>query len=151
MIKLLAVGVWASAVSVGVTYVTATERLIDRFFAEPVVEAPRYQTIGTAKFSVPVFLDGELRGYMVVKLAATVSKTELGKLTVKLEDYIVDEAFRVLYGRHPGDADAAGSSASLRAVADAITMGVNVRLKVDVVKDVLMSEFLLLPPHGARR
>lgn len=149
MIKLLAAGIWGSVVCAGAAYYTVTARPFDRLQQKAEIEKPVLETVTTPKFSIPVFSQGELHGYLFVKLAATASSPELKKLTVKLEDFVVDEAFRVLYGRTPGELPSTDAG-TIEATAAAIASGVNVRLKVDVVKAVLVKELSLVKAAGVR-
>lgn len=148
MFKLLLVGIWACLVSLGAVFgiVHWQKSQSDPEGSKPVIVI---EEMRTKPVNVPVVEDGKLQGYMVVSLAFTVDATALGKMTVDPQTYLVDETFQTLYaGQKLSFHDL--RKHNLPEVAKAIGEGVNGRIGVDLVQEVLFDQISYVPMSDMR-
>lgn len=95
--KLVLVGLWTVAVTLGAGFAVAQMRLSAPGAAQEArVEGLRYTSLPT--ISVPVVEDGRLSGYVVARLVYTADAAVLRSLAAEPDAFITDEVFRRLYG-----------------------------------------------------
>lgn len=96
--KLVIVGVWAVLVTIGASYAVAVMKLEKGETEErPRLEGLRYTSLPT--MSVPVVMDGRVRGYVVVRMIYTADAAALRALASDPDPFITDEIFRAIYDR----------------------------------------------------
>ena len=150
MIKMLAVALWASVLAV-LASSAATQWQASRAApqkAETVHEA--YEFKKTKVINVPVIADGALQGYVIVQFLYSIDAKGAEKLNVSPDAFIMDTAFRALYGdpdldfRHLEKYDMTALTSQLKSV-------LNDRLGDGMVKDVLLQDFSYMPKDQAPR
>jgi len=141
VLKLLACGAWACAVTLLSGYATLVWSV-----GEPGLAAAHDQGFAGLEFkktkpiNVPMIAEGEVQGYVVAQFVFTADAATLRKLAVPPDIFLLDEAFRALYAdekldfRHLEKYDITKLTKNLPAK-------VNERLGVALVKDVLVQEF----------
>ncbi len=148
MIKALALGLWASAVTVGATY-GAIEWQLGVSGAPAAEEGNKLEEVRTKAINVPIIADGAVQGYIVAQFVFTVDAKALHELSVKPEVYLLDEAFKTIY---------AGEKVNFRklqkqdlpALAKLLGDNVNKRLGITMVHDVLIDQLSYVPKDEAR-
>jgi hypothetical protein len=94
----------------------------------------------TSPINVPIIANGLVAGYVIIQLSYTINAEDGKKANVPIEAFLLDEAFKTLYGdekldfRHLERYDVASLTQNL-------IKKVNVRLNSPMVKDVLVEEF----------
>ena len=105
--------------------------------SEPTWEGLQY--VKTEPINVPMIRGGKLMGYSVLELVFTADSTRLKEAPVPPELFVTDEAFRKIYGDDSVDLDHI-QRYDLKAFAGDIRQKVNVRLKSDIVQEVLVDQ-----------
>ena len=104
----------------------------------------------TKVINVPMIAEGSVQGYIVAQLVFTADAKTLRQSPVPPEAFLVDEAFRKIYGDQKLDFknlvryDLAQFTQTLR-------MQVNKRLQSDVVQEVLVQDFNYVSKDQIRR
>ncbi|WP_108662741.1 hypothetical protein [Acuticoccus kandeliae] len=134
--KLFLVGLWAVCVTLGTGYAVAAWKLNQGEEQEtPRLEGLRYTSLPT--MSVPVLQNGNVSGYVVVRMVYTADAAVLRALASEPDAFITDEVFRSIYGR----AEASFGKLvrfDLASLADEAKARVNERMGADVVQDLLV-------------
>lgn len=142
MVKFLILGVWACVVSLGAAFGVMTwQKGRTSQVAKP--EAPKYSTLRTRTISVPMLLDGRVKGYVIARFEVTANAGKLGQAATSAESIVSDEAFKLIYSRSPRDLQTAQKH-DLQALTATILEGVNKRLGEDVAKDVVIESWSYL-------
>lgn len=97
----------------------------------------------TQAINVPMIANGKIEGYVVAQFVYLADAHSLKQLAVPPDVFVADEAFRTLYStsvdfRHLDKYD-------LGALARTLVAKVNQRLGADIVKDVLVEQFIYVP------
>ena len=139
MIKLLITGIWVCLVTAGAIYAGAAWRA-----GTPIVSANAHlqglEHKRTRTISVPMIADGTVQGYITAQFVYTMDAETAKKLAVPADVFLLDEAFRAIYGdekldfRHLDKID-------LTKMTKLLLERVNARLNADMIKDVLVHEF----------
>ncbi|MBO0734192.1 MAG: hypothetical protein J2P49_07745 [Methylocapsa sp.] len=143
MIRLVACCLWLIAVTALAAYIAATWN-----FNEPGVAALAKKSAGIqgkkiAPVNVPMISNGAVEGYVVAQFVYLADEDGLRGVSVPPEDFIADEAFRVLYGsqidfHHLEKYD-------VDQLTKTIAQRVNQRLGKNIVTDILVAEFNYIP------
>ena len=104
----------------------------------------------TRSINVPMLADGEVKGYIVAQFAYTADAKTLKQLTVSPEMYLLDEAFREIYASPSLDFGHL-EKYDLTTLAKSLIERMRVRLKADIVKDVLIQDFNYVARADIRR
>ena len=142
VIKMLILGVWACVVSLGAAFGMMTWQNGQK--AEAAAPPPKAASVlRTKTISVPMLLDGQVRGYVVARfdLSADTEKVALSAATP--ESLVADEAFKQIYSRSSTDVQMAKKH-DLQALTKSIAEGVNKRTGNDLIKDVLIESWSYL-------
>ncbi len=140
MSRIILTGLWVCVVTLLSAY-GAAWWLVNGSLAKPAAE-PTWeglQYVKTAPINIPMIRNGKLMGYSVLQLVFTADSTRLKEVPVPPELFITDEAFRTIYGDDSVDLDHI-QRYDLKAFADGIRQRVNVRLKSDIVQEVLVDQ-----------
>jgi hypothetical protein len=140
MSRILLMGLWVCVVTLLSAY-SAAWWLINGSAAKP-ADDPAWeglQYVKTEPINVPMIRDGKLMGYSVMELVFTADSTRLKEAPVPPELFVTDEAFRTIYGDDSIDLDHI-QRYDLKAFADGLRQKVNVRLKSDIVQEVLVDQ-----------
>ena len=133
MIRLLMTGVWACLVTVGAS-------LGISYWKESHAQV----------INVPMIAEGSVQGYIVAQLVFTADAKTLRQLPVPPEPFVVDEAFRNIYGDEKLDFKNL-SRFDLALFAQTVREHVNRRLQIDVLQDVLVQDFNYVSKDQLRR
>jgi hypothetical protein len=150
IIRLLMTGVWACIVtvgaSIGLSYWKESHAAL----------SPKQEYAGglvyekTRVLNVPMIAEGSVQGYIITQLVYTADGKVLRQLPVPPEAFIVDEAFRNLYGDEKIDFKNL-SRYDLAHFAQTVKEQVNRRLQSDVLQDVLVQDFNYVSKDQIRR
>jgi hypothetical protein len=147
MMRLFILAVWLALVTTSAGY--AVSRVASRDSAAAPHAHPKLQTVATRRIGVPILAGGTVQGYVVAKFSFTADAARLKEAPVKPDDFVLDEAFRVIYETSAVD------FANLRRhdlgeLGRTVVTRVNQRLGADLVQDLLVEELSYLPGHEAR-
>lgn len=142
MMRLVVSCVWVSAVTAAATYVSGSLRLGEAQTVQP-APAGRLEQKKIQPINVPMIANGNIAGYVVAKFVYLARTDDLANLSFPPDAFIADEAFRTLYSspldfRHIEKYD-------LPALAKTVVEKANRRLGADVVKEILVEEFMYVP------
>ena len=150
IVRLLMTGVWACIVTVGAS-------LAMSYWKEShAALAPKQEYAGgltyekTGVINVPMIADGSVQGYVVAQLVFTADAKLLRQLPVPPEAFVVDEAFRNVYGDEKIDFRNLARY-DLTHLAQTVREHVNRRLQADVLQDVLVQDFNYVSKDQIRR
>ena len=150
MIKLLITGVWACVVTVGanfgVSYWQESRAALPP--KQEYLEGLVYEK--TKVINVPMIAEGSVQGYIVAQLVFTADAKTLRQLPVPPEAFVVDEAFRSIYGDQRLDFKNLARY-DLARFALAVKEQVNKRLQADVLQEVLVQDFNYVSKDQIRR
>jgi hypothetical protein len=149
MMKLLFVGLWACAVSLGATYGVIQWKL-SHSGAHAAEEGPaKLAEVKTKAINVPIIADGAVQGYIIAQFVFTIDSKLMHEMPVKPDVYLLDEAFKTIY---------AGEKVNFRqlkrqdlpALAKQLGENVNKRLGAALVHDVLIDQLSYVPKEEVR-
>lgn len=150
MIRTLMTGIWACivtvAASLGISYWKESHAAVA--VRQDVADGLVYEK--TSVINVPMIADGGVQGYIVTQLVFTADAKALRQLPVPPGSYVVDEAFRNIYGDENLDFKNLARF-DLALFAQTIREHVNKRLQVDVLQDVLVQDFNYVSKDQIRR
>ncbi len=110
----------------------------------------KLQMMKTRMVSVPLLTDGQVLGYVVMRLQF-VADMDLTKLsTVQPDVFVADEAFRLIYEKAPEDMKS-GRKQVINELAASVATGANKRMGRDVVKDVMIDSWAYLSKQDMMR
>lgn len=142
MRNLLLAGAWVGAVTIASVYASSTGSFLSLLSREPALQGMVY--VKTRPINVPRISDGRIEGYVIAQFVFTMDAKARRNLSVPMEVFVVDEAFRAIYD------DEAIQFADLRktdleALTSALTARVNARLEADFLKETLIEQFDYIP------
>lgn len=139
MMKFLVVGIWACLVTLGSVF-GATQWQKSRESAKASAHAD-LEVRKTRPLSVPMISDGKVAGYVIAQFAFTVDTKSAGAgLSVPPDVFLLDEAFKMLYGdpkldfRHLEKYDVGDFGKTM-------VSRVNARLGAPALTEVLLQDF----------
>jgi hypothetical protein len=139
MIKVLFTGLWICVITLVSSYTAASWKLqADSEQPKDYLNGLNYEK--TVPISVPILAKGELQGYVVAQFVFTSDSRVLSKLSVPPHAFIVDEAFRLIYGDIETDFTHL-ERVDLAALSKRIAENVNAHLQSDLIVDVLVEQF----------
>ncbi|XWN32972.1 MAG: hypothetical protein ROR55_07795 [Devosia sp.] len=134
--KMILVGLWAVAVTLGAAYGVAAWKMETPGDEEgPRLEGLRYTALPT--MSVPVVDAGRISGYVVVRMVYTADTAVLRSLAMAPDAFITDEIFRDVYGRAETRFGQLRRM-DLTTLAEEARKRANARLGDEVIKDLLV-------------
>lgn len=143
MKKLLLGGVWVCAVTSAAVYFAS----LNAGGASATSEEDYLQGIDyvkTRQITVPRISQGKIQGYVIARFVFTADAQALRHLAVPPEVFVVDEAFRTIYGDDKLDFEDL-QKVDLTVLTDMITAKVNERVQPDLVKETLVEQFDYVP------
>ncbi len=150
MIKMLVLAIWASAItaaaSLGATHWQSSHLATASTEALPAA----YEYRKTKVINVPIIGDGALLGYVIVQFLYGIDTKASEKLNVSPEAFIMDYAFRSLYGdpsldfRRLDRYDMTGLTVRIKDM-------LNEKLGAGMVKEVLIQDFSYMPKEQTPR
>jgi hypothetical protein len=150
MTKVLFVGLWVCLVALGSTYASIVWRASRPPPQQGDQPTESVETLKTRLISVPIITKGSIHGYLMAQFAFTIEGKTLKRLTVKPDVYLIDEAFKILYGSDLFDFREVKAQ-ELPAISKMIMDNTNNRLGGPVIRDVLIQEFTYLSKDQVRR
>jgi hypothetical protein len=150
MIRILMTGVWACIVTVGASLA------ISYWKESRAALPPKQEYLGglvyekTKVINVPMIAEGSVQGYIVAQLVFTADAKVLRQLPVPPESFVVDEAFRSIYGDQKLDFRNLARY-DLAYFTQMVRERVNKRLQTDVLQDVLVQDFNYVSKDQIRR
>lgn len=149
MMKLLMIGVWACLVTVGTSLGFSYWK--ETAAALPSQEQPEGLVYEKTKIiNVPMIADGSVQGYIVAELVFTADARVLRQLPVPPGPFVIDEAFRSIYGDEKLDFKNLGRY-DLAKFAQTIRAQVNRRLQTEALQEVLVQDFNYVSKDQIRR
>jgi hypothetical protein len=141
MIRLILSGLWVCLVTLASTYAAVSWLAPRPPEAETQIQKLNggLESVKTRMISVPVIGEGTIHGYVTAQFVFTVDGKAMKHLAVKPDAFLLDEAFKAIYGgdsvdfRHFTKRD-------LQALSKQIGDNVNKRLGARLVEDVLVQE-----------
>jgi hypothetical protein len=112
--------------------------------------APKVQILKTRMVSVPVLADGQVLGYVVTRLQFSADSDLLKTISVQPEAFVSDEAFKFIYETTPDDMKS-GRKQVLRILTGNVAEGVNKRLGMNLIKDVVIDSWTYLSKQDMMR
>ena len=146
LIRQGAASLWTSLILVSSTTAVLQTGLLDRN-GEATRGQERSELLKLPTVSVPKLQDGEVKGYVVVKLSATVVGMDPG---ARVDAYIVDEAFRSLWERPLLELQGS-EKGRLESLTKQVIERVNARLAKGKLRDLLVQEWAWVAKQDARQ
>jgi hypothetical protein len=149
MIRLIVSCGWICVVTVVAVYVTGSLWLTEPEPATDHKSAEALTQMKTQPINVPMIANGKIEGYIVAQFVYLADAHSLKQLPVPPDVFVADVAFRTLYStsvdfRHLDKYD-------LGALAKTLVAKVNQRLGADIVKEVLVDQFIYVPRSDISR
>jgi flagellar basal body-associated protein FliL len=149
MIRLIATGIWICLVTVISSYAatlwktqTTPEAGVEKLFGG-------LDSVKTAMISVPILSGGAVDGYVLAQFTFTMKSDVLKKMSVKPDVFLLDAAFRTIYGSEAA-AMRGSKKQDLQALTSAVKGKVNERFGQQFVEDVLIESFNFVPKSETR-
>jgi hypothetical protein len=150
MIRLVAMAAWVSIVAIVANVGAVRTGLWTA--GDPrqrVAAATRLEKLRPRQISVPILRDGRVDGYIVARFAAHVMAPH-DVAPGRLEDLIVDEAYRAIHAVNSRDL-AVEARAPLTSFVGDIAARVNTRIGLEIVKEIVIEEITVIDKKDARR
>ncbi len=150
MIKLIFAGLWVCLVTLLSTYAAVSWQT-----AKPAESTEsqklfsNLESVRTRMISVPVIADGAIQGYVMAQFVFTVDSNAMKRMSVKPDMFLLDEAFKAIYGGESVDFRQF-KKRDLAGLAKQITESVNKRLGAHLVEDVLVQELNYITKDNVR-
>ena len=150
MVKMLALALWVSAVTALASNAASHWQGSRLAASSAETNAAVYEYRKTRVINVPIVAEGSLLGYVIVQFLYGVNVKALEKMNVSPDAFLMDEAFRTLYGdssldfRHLEKYDMTALTARLKAM-------VNAKMGEGMIQDVLIQDFSYMPKDQAPR
>lgn len=151
MIKLIFVGLWACAISLGSCWAVMAWKSGKAAEAERVAEkhSGGLEQIRSKMISVPIISGGAIQGYVLAQFAFSIDAKLLKQLSIKPDAILMDEAFKTIYAGETIDFLNLKKQ-DLPALLKAVSDNANRRLGTPMVQDVLIQELNYVPKAEAR-
>lgn len=150
MIRFILTGAWACIVTAGASFAIS-------YWKESNAAVPPKQEYldglayeKTKVINVPMIAEGNVQGYIVAQFVFTADAKVLQQLPVPPEAFVIDEAFRKIYGDEKLDFKNLARY-DLARLTQMIRERVNKRLQADVLQDVLVEDFNYVSKDQIRR
>ena len=149
MNRLIASCIWIIAVTSASAYVSSTWRSGSAESGAPVKKGGDLERKKTLPINVPMIANGIVEGYIVAQFIYLADAKNLEALSIPPDDFITDEAFRLLYS---GEVDFAHlEKYNLQGLTKTLAQKINLRLGKEIIKDVLVEEFTYVPKRDISR
>lgn len=150
MTKMILSGVWACVVTLASAYgAYSWQTAASSPEHGPKVFGSGLETVRTRMISVPIIIDGAIQGYVMAQLIFTIDSKTLKDMPIKPDIYLLDEAFKTIYGEGTIDFRKVQKQ-DLGGLAKKIADSTNKRFGSRLVEDVLIQEMNYLSKDGVR-
>lgn len=139
MIKFVALGLWACAVTLASGFAAQSWRTGQLPRSGAIGLFDQLTTINTRLISVPFIADGAVQGYVVTRLAFAVDTALIRRLSIEPDLVLVDETIRTIYSSSGFDFRQM-TKQDLSTLAETLAQNANERFKADLVAEVLIQE-----------
>jgi hypothetical protein len=149
MIKLLVMAIWASMAAL-LASSAGSHWQASRATTPQANAARNYEFHKTRVINVPIVSDGVLEGYVIAQFLYAIDAKGAETLTVSPDAFLMDHAFRTLYGdprldfRHLEKYDMSGLMADLKTM-------LNQKLGEGMISEVLIQDFSYMSKEQAPR
>jgi flagellar basal body-associated protein FliL len=153
MLMRLLTGLWVCLVALGASFGAMQWKSKESAAQAAAAAAPVRKPSELRKLkpiTVPLVARGAVQGYAVAQLAYLAEGEKLKGLDISPDAFVMDEAFRLLYSDEKLDFKHLDRF-DLVSFSRAVKNGVAIRLKSDVVEDVLVQEFNFIGAEEVRR
>ncbi len=150
MIKLVAVSLWCAAAALGASYATARWKLDKAGAQTQAAAAEVIEQRKTRVINVPMIVEGQVKGYIVAQFIYVVEANAAKALPVAPENFLIDEAFRIIYADETLDFRQL-KKFDLTKFAQELHARVKQRLKSDAVREVLVGDFNFVSREQVRQ
>jgi hypothetical protein len=139
MIKLIAIGLWVCAVTLGSVYYSVQTATAPAVSPDDARKAQQEYVKGES-INVPVIANGQVTGYFITRISFMMEKGKAAELQMPLTELTTDELYSLLVGNkmidiaHTANFDVAAFRADIK-------KNMNARLGGDYVADVLIEQF----------
>lgn len=149
MIRLIATGLWICLVTALSTYAatlwqteTTPREEVEKLFGG-------LQSMQTSMISVPIVSEGAVQGYVVAQFTFTMQADLVRRMSVKPDVFLLDAAFRAIYGGDPAVLRGARKQ-DLQQLTAAIKERTNGRFGKPLIEDVLIEKYNYVPKGEVR-
>lgn len=138
MLKLVAIGIWVILVTAGATFASV---FLSSEGGNEEEKPPDLgiEQLSTSIMSIPVIRQGDVMGYLVMKLSFAADRAMLAEKTVDPEPFLKDAAFRTIFSDSEIDVRRLKKK-DLDSLTSAIAIEANKRLGKELVRSVLFEE-----------
>lgn len=149
MKQLIASCIWIITVTSASVYVSSAWRSRSTESAVPIKRGGDLERKKTIPINVPMIANGVIEGYIVAQFIYLADAKNLQELSIPPDDFINDEAFRVLYSSEVNFTHL--EKYDLQGLTKALAQKINLRLGREIIKDVLVEEFTYVPKRDISR
>jgi len=149
MIKLIFTGLWVCAVTLGASYYSISMKMGEAPEADQEQFFGGLDYVKTKMLSVPLMSDGVVEGYVMAQLVYTIEAKVLRRMSVKPDVFLIDEAFRNIYGGEAGNFRKPKRH-DIDTLAATIKESVNKRFGTPFVQDVLIEDLGFVSKEDVR-
>jgi flagellar basal body-associated protein FliL len=149
MIRLIATALWICIVTALSGYAASMwetqstpEAEVDKLFGG-------LQSMQTSMISVPIVSDGAVQGYVVAQFTFTMNSDVVRRMSVKPDVFLLDAAFRAIYGGDPSVLRGSRKQ-DLQELTASIKERANARFGKPLIEDVLFETYNFVPKSEAR-
>jgi ATP-dependent Lon protease len=148
MIKMIFAGIWVCVITLGAAYGAFQWQANQKPDTDAKSKIQK-EAVKTRMISVPIIMEGALQGYVMAQLTFTVDAKINKEMAIKPQEYLLDEAFKVIYS--DGGIDFRNAKKQdLVGITTKIAQNTNTRLGQPLVEDVLIQELNYLPKEQTR-
>jgi flagellar basal body-associated protein FliL len=142
LIKIVVMGVWVCIVALGTVFGVVMWHNSDSQASSDGKKA-KTEKFKTRMISVPLLVGNEVQGYVVARFEFTVDSEHLKSSAVGPDSFVADEAFKAIYGDVSKDFRVVRKQ-DLKALTADIVAGVNKRLGLELIHDVMIDSWSYL-------
>ncbi|MFG1296625.1 hypothetical protein [Xanthobacter variabilis] len=137
MIRFIIIGVWVCVVALASTYAAAywVAGTDHGKSEEPYISGLEYRRLPV--ITVPMIIDGSVKGYVLVKLVFTADAAQLRKMSIDPGIFAVNAAFQEIYVNGRVESGKM-SKYNLPEMLERVRQATNAQLNGDVVREVLV-------------
>ncbi len=150
MIKLILAGLWVCLVTLASTYAAIswhTKHAPQQGESQKLFGG--LESVRTKMISVPIVGDGGIHGYVMAQFIFTVDAKVMNRMSVKPDVFLLDEAFKAIYGAQNIDFRSFKKQ-DLAGLSKQIAESVNKRLGLALIDDVLIQELNYIGKDNVR-
>lgn len=149
MNRLIAIGIWIIAVTSAAAYVSSSWVSRNTESEAPVRRGGNLERRKTIPLNIPMISNGVLEGYIVAQFIYLADARNLNELAMPPDDFITDEAFRLLYSSKVDFAHL--EKYDLQNLTTTLAKKINLRFGTEIIKEVLVEEFTYVPKQDISR